>query len=273
MRDKIGSFAAATEVEDFLNRWIRQYVVEDDNATQDTKAAYLLREASVQVAEIPGRAGAYRAVAFVRPHFQLDELSVSLRLVAELAARAAADPPPDPVPGATMKDIYVRFDGASELQGDSTDTRHANEIEVSVVPPSRLPAESATASSAGGHTAERTEHGEMLFRKLIDRATPKLLRAASAGTLYLKVLVTFYRAYGGKNATATSQSRIDYYRIVLEDVVVSSVETVVDDDELPAETFGLKYGKVTWEYKQHKLDGSATSTGIAGWDLRRNVAV
>ncbi len=84
MRDKVGSFASAQNVEEHLNRWIRQYVVEDDNATQDTKAAYPLREASVQVSEVPGRPGTYRAVSFVRPHFQLDELSVSLRLVAEL---------------------------------------------------------------------------------------------------------------------------------------------------------------------------------------------
>lgn len=84
MRDKIGSFASAGNVEEFLNRWIRQYVVEDDNATQETKATYPLREANVQVSEVPGRPGVYRAVSFIRPHFQLDELSVSLRLVAEL---------------------------------------------------------------------------------------------------------------------------------------------------------------------------------------------
>jgi type VI secretion system protein ImpC len=86
MRDKIGSFASASNVEEFLNRWIRQYVVEDDNATQETKAAYPLRAANVQVSEVPGRPGVYRAVSFIRPHFQLDELSVSLRLVAELPA-------------------------------------------------------------------------------------------------------------------------------------------------------------------------------------------
>jgi type VI secretion system protein ImpC len=86
MRDKIGSFASAGNVEEFLNRWIRQYVVEDDNASQTTKAAYPLREANVQVSEVPGRPGVYRAVSFIRPHFQLDELSVSLRLVAELPA-------------------------------------------------------------------------------------------------------------------------------------------------------------------------------------------
>ena len=84
MRDKIGSFASAKDVEGFLNRWISQYVTTDESATQDVKAQYPLREASVEVSEVPGRPGVYRAVSFVRPHFQLDELSVSLRLVAEL---------------------------------------------------------------------------------------------------------------------------------------------------------------------------------------------
>ncbi|HEX7381472.1 MAG TPA: type VI secretion system contractile sheath large subunit [Nevskiaceae bacterium] len=86
MRDKIGSFASTTAVESFLNRWITQYVLLDDNATQEAKAQYPLREASVQVSEVPDRPGTYRAVAFLRPHYQLDELSVSLRLVAELPA-------------------------------------------------------------------------------------------------------------------------------------------------------------------------------------------
>ena len=84
MRDKIGSFSAASNVEEFLNRWLTQYVLLDDNASQDQKAQFPLREASVQVSEVPGRPGVYRAVSFLRPHFQLDELSVSLRLVAEL---------------------------------------------------------------------------------------------------------------------------------------------------------------------------------------------
>lgn len=84
MRDKIGSFAAASNVEDYLNRWLTQYVLLDDNASQEQKAQFPLREANVQVSEVPGRPGVYRAVSFLRPHFQLDELSVSLRLVAEL---------------------------------------------------------------------------------------------------------------------------------------------------------------------------------------------
>jgi type VI secretion system protein ImpC len=84
MRDKIGSFMERKDAERFLNKWIMNYVTSDDSASPSTKAKYPLREARVEVAEIPGKPGCYRAVAFLRPHFQLDELSVSLRLVADL---------------------------------------------------------------------------------------------------------------------------------------------------------------------------------------------
>jgi len=90
MRDKIGSYMSRSEVDAFLNRWISNYVLLDDNAGQTMKAQYPLREARVDVVEIPGKPGAYRAVAFLRPHFQLDELSMSLRLVADLPAPAKA---------------------------------------------------------------------------------------------------------------------------------------------------------------------------------------
>jgi type VI secretion system protein ImpC len=84
MRDKVGSFASRASVEKFLNTWLAQYVLLDDTATQEAKSKYPLREAKVEVVEVPGKPGVYRAAAFLRPHFQLDELTVSLRLVAEL---------------------------------------------------------------------------------------------------------------------------------------------------------------------------------------------
>lgn len=88
MRDKIGSFMSREEAERFLNRWITKYVTPDDSASPATKAERPLREARIDVSEVPGKPGCYRAVAFLRPHFQLDELTVSLRLVAELPAPA-----------------------------------------------------------------------------------------------------------------------------------------------------------------------------------------
>jgi type VI secretion system protein ImpC len=84
MRDKVGSFMSQKNCEDFLNRWITQYVLLDDGASQEQKAKFPLREARIEVQEIPGKPGAYKAISYLRPHFQLDELDVSLRLVAEL---------------------------------------------------------------------------------------------------------------------------------------------------------------------------------------------
>jgi type VI secretion system protein ImpC len=89
MRDKIGSFMTRKNAEDFLNKWISNYVLLDDNATQEMKAKYPLREARIDVSEIPGKPGAYRAVSFLKPHFQLDELAISLRLVADLPPPAS----------------------------------------------------------------------------------------------------------------------------------------------------------------------------------------
>jgi type VI secretion system protein ImpC len=88
MRDKIGGFMSRVECERFLNNWINNYTIANDDAGFELKAKHPLKEARVEVAEIPGKPGAYRAVAFLRPHFQLDELGVSLRLVADLPAPA-----------------------------------------------------------------------------------------------------------------------------------------------------------------------------------------
>jgi len=84
MRDKVGSFMSRENCEKFLNDWIANYVLLDDSAGQEAKAQFPLREARIEVKEIPGKPGCYNAVAYLRPHFQLDELTVSLRLVARL---------------------------------------------------------------------------------------------------------------------------------------------------------------------------------------------
>ena len=88
MRDKIGSYQSREQVEAYLNRWIGKYVISNDDAPLGLKAERPLKEARVEVMDIPGKPGAYRAVAFLRPHFQLDELTMSMRLVTELPQQA-----------------------------------------------------------------------------------------------------------------------------------------------------------------------------------------
>ena len=84
MRDKIGSFMTKDNVAFYLNRWISNYVLLNDDAPQFIKAKYPLREARVDVYDDPSNPGKYRAVVYLRPHFQLEELTVSIRLVAKL---------------------------------------------------------------------------------------------------------------------------------------------------------------------------------------------
>lgn len=89
MRDKIGSFLTRGNVETFLNRWIADYVLLNDDAPQSAKAELPLREARVDVVEVAGKPGSYSATVFLKPHFQLEELTASMRLVAELPPPAA----------------------------------------------------------------------------------------------------------------------------------------------------------------------------------------
>jgi len=172
-----------------------------------------------------------------------------------------------------MKDIYVKFDG-TELAGDSTDAVHKGQIEATSFSHRITQPKSSTASTAGGHTAERTEHGEILLTKEIDRATPKAFRACSAGTVYKSCTIYLYRSLGGPvSSTSAGNKRINYLTIELSDVILSSMSTEVGGNELPTETMGLKYGKIVWTYTTSDTAGAAGQKQSAvGWDLRNNTA-
>jgi len=83
-RDKIGSFMEAGDCEEWLNRWINNYVNGNPDAGQDMKAKYPLAEAKVTVKEVPGAPGSFQAVAWMRPWLQMEELTTSMRMVARI---------------------------------------------------------------------------------------------------------------------------------------------------------------------------------------------
>ena len=87
MRDKIGSFQTRGDIENYLNNWITSYVLLGE-AGQEMKAQYPLGAARIDVAEVAGKPGAYQAICFLRPHFQMEELTASIRLVADLPIAA-----------------------------------------------------------------------------------------------------------------------------------------------------------------------------------------
>lgn len=83
-RDKIGSFQEREDMEKWMNDWIMNYVAADPKASQEVKARYPLADARIEVRDIPGKPGSYNAVAYLRPWLQLEELTASLRMVAEI---------------------------------------------------------------------------------------------------------------------------------------------------------------------------------------------
>lgn len=83
MRDKIGGYTSKDQIHGFLNRWIQNYVAAP-GSSPSVMQRKPLSDARIDVVEVAGKPGAYRAVAFLKPHYQLDELGVSMRLVADL---------------------------------------------------------------------------------------------------------------------------------------------------------------------------------------------
>ena len=90
VRDKIGSFKGRDEMERWLSNWINKYVDGDPaNSSEGTKARQPLAAAEVQLEEVEGNPGYYTSKFFLRPHYQLEGLTVSLRLVSKLPSAKA----------------------------------------------------------------------------------------------------------------------------------------------------------------------------------------
>jgi len=87
-RDKIGSFMEASDCETWLNRWIQNYVNPMEGAGQESRAKYPLREAKIEVKEVPGKPGVYNAIAHLRPWLQMEELTTSMRMVARIPQKS-----------------------------------------------------------------------------------------------------------------------------------------------------------------------------------------
>src|ERR1700677_817011 len=84
VRDKIGSFKERADMEHWLNSWISKFVISNDSSSETQKAMRPLADASVEVTEAEGNPGYYNSKFFLRPHYQLEGLTVSLRLVSKL---------------------------------------------------------------------------------------------------------------------------------------------------------------------------------------------
>ncbi len=85
LRDRVGGYLGAGDVERQLNLWLNRYCLGSDGATDEMRARFPLREASIDVREVTGRPGALACTVRLQPHFQLDSIATSFRLVTDMA--------------------------------------------------------------------------------------------------------------------------------------------------------------------------------------------
>jgi type VI secretion system secreted protein Hcp len=160
-------------------------------------------------------------------------------------------------------DVYLQIDG---IKGESADERHRDWIECQSVAWSVSQPRSATASTGGGHTAERCEHSEISVSKLADLSTPILLQLCSSGKTIPRARIEFMRADG-------QGERIKYFEIEMENVLIGAISPSVGEGDFLSESVGLKYSKVKWKYTQQKVSGGAGGNTSGGWDLSTNKQV
>ncbi|KQV85032.1 cytoplasmic protein USSDB7A [Massilia sp. Root351] len=157
-------------------------------------------------------------------------------------------------------DVYLYIDG---IKGESADDRHKDWIECKSVNFGVEQPKSATASTGGGHTAERCEHRDIVISKLADLASPILLQTCSAGRTIPKAKFEFMRA-------DAQGERVKYFEIEIENVLIGAVAPSVEEGDILTEQVGFKFSKVRWKYTQQKITGGAGGNTSGGWDLSAN---
>jgi type VI secretion system secreted protein Hcp len=157
-------------------------------------------------------------------------------------------------------DFYLQLDG---IKGESGDSKHKDWIECTSVNYSITQPKSATASTSGGHTAERAELTEISINKLVDLASPMLAQNCACGKTFLKARLEFMRADG-------QGEPIKYFELELENVLIGHVAPSFAGGPFPSENIGLKFSKVRWRYTQQKISGGSGGNTAGGWDMATN---
>lgn len=157
-------------------------------------------------------------------------------------------------------DVYRQIDG---IKGESMDDRHKDWIEVSGVHWAIHQPRSATASTGGGHTAERAELSDLLFRKVADLSSPILMQTCAMGKTLSRAKFEFMRADGNGEP-------VKYFEVELTNVLISSVAPSIESGDILSESVGLKFSRVKWKYTQQKIGGGMCGNTAGGWDLAGN---
>lgn len=153
-------------------------------------------------------------------------------------------------------DYFLKIEG---IDGESTDDKHKNEIEI--LSYSWGETQAGTYGAGGGGGAGKVSMNDFSFTMLANKASPKLMLACATGDHIKSAKLTLRKAGGEQQ---------EYMTITFTDLLVSSYQTGGGGGEIPAESISLNFGKVEFEYKPQKPDGTLDSPIKTGYDLKAN---
>lgn len=154
-------------------------------------------------------------------------------------------------------DYFLKLEG---IEGESTDDKHKNEIDV--LSYSWGATQSGTAGRGGGGGAGKVSMQDFQFTMRVNKATPKLMLACATGQ-HLPEAKLVCRKAGGEQE--------EYMAVTMSDLLVSSYQTGGSaGDAIPIESITLNFSTIEVEYKSQKADGTLDSPVKVGYDLKAN---
>jgi type VI secretion system secreted protein Hcp len=157
-------------------------------------------------------------------------------------------------------DAYLQIEG---IKGESQDDKHKDWIEVSNVIYAVHQSRAEVLSTAGGMTTGRAELYPISFKKLADLASPVLLQTCATGKTIPKAVFEFMRADGDGKP-------IPYFKIELENLMISNITPDSGDGGTISERVHLAYSKIKWAYTKQSIRGGTEGKTAGSWDCAAN---
>jgi type VI secretion system secreted protein Hcp len=157
-------------------------------------------------------------------------------------------------------DMFLKLDG---IKGESKDSKHKDEIHIETF--SWGLSQHGTMGVGGGGGAGKVDIHDIAVTKYLDKSSPELMLACCSGKHIPTGLVTVRKA---------GEHPLEYLKIKLTDILVSSVQNAGAGSENLTETLSLNFAKFEVAYQQQGADGKPEGGPIMmGWDVKQNVKV
>jgi type VI secretion system secreted protein Hcp len=155
-------------------------------------------------------------------------------------------------------DAFIKIDG---IPGESTDKEHPGEISVDSFSFGETNATSRTASGAG---AGRVSFHDLHITAKVSKASPLLMLFCATGK-HISTATLTARSTSGEEAAP-----FDFMFVKMNDVVVSAFQEDFSGGERPVDSVSFAFGKISFQYREEKVNGSLGATVSFAWDLKAN---